>query len=1004
MIPEWETRLKDLAKSCDYGTLNSELVRDRFIVGLQDENLQRKLLREEKLTLEKAVDTAKTWEATKLQLKQITNENNADEQVSFVTRKHYKNRFGKENKPQMHESKQRFQAPRMSNAEGKCAWCGQQPFHKNGRSGCPAQGKNCSKCGKLNHFAKVCLSNATVPKPIRTEVTEPKSVYEVVSYESDDSIYHIDHEVHTVKAKQGKSKGEKYFANLDIASQGKCFTKIKCQIDTAATVNVMPISHLETLANIDNIVQPSLCRLKMYDNSTLIPEGQCTLSCKRNGRMYLLDFQITEASNKYPLISGSDCVRLKLVDIKADEILHMVYDTQPTRKLTEEIIRHEYSDVFKGLGCIGNDYKIEVDDVKQVIATARRWPISKVDAIKEKLFEMEDAKIKKKRVEKATPWVSNMVAVERKDKLRICIDPVHTFNTAIKRQHYQLPTLEEQLPKLANAKVFSLVDALNGFTQIPLDEESSYLTTMQTPIGRVRWLRLPYGITSAPEEYQRRHSEVIKGLDGVANIADDTLVYGCGETIEEAEKDHDRKLIALLERCRQRNLKLNIKKLKFKQAEVQFMGHLLTREGTKPDKTKVDGIVSMPEPKDKKSVQRYLGMLNYLNKFCKNLSEHCKPLRDYVHDKENWSEAQSNAFLKSKELLTSAPTLRYYDVNSPCTVQVDASDYGLGACIMQGGQPIAYSSRSLTDCEKRYAQVEKECLAICFGMSRFDQYVYGKSDITVETDHKPLESIFKKPLSRAPKRIQKMIMRLQRYNFSVIYKRGQLMYLADTLSREPQQTKCDKTDFEVFATEVQNMDIKSPKISPATLKELQDGTKADKVLNSLSQVIINGSPDNRNKVQSNLSQFFTFRDELTVNDGVVFKGLHRSHQGVESCLRRARDYLFWHGMSAGIKDTCANCSMCASFSVQLAKQPMMSHEIPLLPWQYVSQDLFTLNREDYLITVDHYSDSIEVDKLHDTTASSVVEMSKCQFSRHGIPKTVVTDNGPQFVSSEYELL
>ena len=201
---------------------------------------------------------------------------------------------------------------------------------------------------------------------------------------------------------------------------------------------------------------------------------------------------------------------------------------------------------------------------------------------------------------------------------------------------------------MANAKVFSLVDALNGFTQIPLDEESSYLTTMHTPIGRVRWLRLPYGITSAPEEYQRRHSEVIEGLDGVANIADDTLVYGCGETIEEAEKDHDRKLIALLERCRQRNLKLNIKKLKFKKAEVQFMGHLLTREGTKPDKTKVDAIVSTPEPKDKKSVQRYLGMLNYLNKFCENLSEHCKPLRDYVHAKENWSEAQSKAFLMSK--------------------------------------------------------------------------------------------------------------------------------------------------------------------------------------------------------------------------------------------------------------------------------------------------------------------------------------------------------------------
>ena len=243
------------------------------------------------------------------------------------------------------------------------------------------------------------------------------------------------------------------------------------------------------------------------------------------------------------------------------------------------------------------------------------------------------------------------------------------------------------------------------------------------------------------------------------------------------------------------------------------------------------------------------------------------------------------------------------------------------------------------------------------------------------------------------------------------------MYLADTLSREPQQTKCDETYFEVFATEVQNMDNKAPKISPATLKELQDRTKADKVLNSSSQVIINGWPDNQNKVQSNLSHLFTFRDELTVNGAVVFKGLqvcipanmqkdmlrkiHRSHRKLSKACKRL--FILARHVSRNQRHLCKLQYVCI-FSVQLAKQPMMSHEIPLLQWQYVSQDLFTLNREDYLITVDRYSDFIEVDKLHDTTASSIVEMSKCQFSRHGIPKTFVTDNGPQFVSSEYELL
>ena len=173
------------------------------------------------------------------------------------------------------------------------------------------------------------------------------------------------------------------------------------------------------------------------------------------------------------------------------------------------------------------------------------------------------------------PWVSNMVAVEH-NKLRLCIDPVQTINRGIQQRHFQLPISKEVLPKLANTKVFSLVNVLNSFTQVPLDESSSYLTTMHTPIGRVRWLRIPYVIASAPEEYQQRQMKVLEGLDGVANIADDTLVYGCSNSIEEAEQDHDATFTALTERCRERNLKLNAKKLRFKQQSLPFMGHILT--------------------------------------------------------------------------------------------------------------------------------------------------------------------------------------------------------------------------------------------------------------------------------------------------------------------------------------------------------------------------------------------------------------------------------------------
>ena len=178
----------------------------------------------------------------------------------------------------------------------------------------------------------------------------------------------------------------------------------------------------------------------------------------------------------------------------------------------------------------------------------------------------------------------------------------------------------------------------------------------------------------------------------------------------------------LLERCCQRNLKLNVKKLRCKEKTVPFMGHVLTSTGVQPDPAKVQAIVSMPEPEDARAAQRFLGMVNYVSKFCPDLSAICKPVRNYLYnDNVPWAESQQAAFKEAKELIASAPTLNYYDVTQTCMLQVDTSEYGLGAALLQHGQPVAFASRSLSEGERWYAQIEKECLTICFGMIRFDQ-------------------------------------------------------------------------------------------------------------------------------------------------------------------------------------------------------------------------------------------------------------------------------------------
>ena len=175
-----------------------------------------------------------------------------------------------------------------------------------------------------------------------------------------------------------------------------------------------------------------------------------------------------------------------------------------------------------------------------------------------------------------------VIVMKRNGRVRLCIDP-KPLNTALKRNHYPLPVIDDILPSLANAKVFTVMDAKNGFWQVQLDTESSMLTTFETPWGKYRWLRMPMGIAPAPEEFQRRLNNTIRNLDGVLADADDILIYGVGDTEEEAICDHDRKLTVFMERCREKNLKINRDKMKLRESSVLYLGHRITAEGVRVD-------------------------------------------------------------------------------------------------------------------------------------------------------------------------------------------------------------------------------------------------------------------------------------------------------------------------------------------------------------------------------------------------------------------------------------
>ena len=419
-----------------------------------------------------------------------------------------------------------------------------------------------------------------------------------------------------------------------------------------------------------------------------------------------------------------------------------------------ESVFDSFPDIFQGLGHLPGKYHIDIDpEVTPVQHCQRNVAVAMKAALKTKLAELVEMKVITP-VDQPTDWISSIVVVKRNDKLRICLDS-KDLNKAIRRPKYPIPSIEDILPNLAKAKVFSVLDAKIGFRQIELDEVSSFLTCFWTPFGRYRWLRMPFGISSAPEEYQRRQHEVIAGLKRVECIADDLLVCGSGDTFEEAVKDHDSNLKALLMRARQKKLVFNKDKLRYKLTSVSYMGYLLTSDGLKTDPSKIEAVKIMPIPTDVPSVQRFVGFVNYLARFLPKLSEICEPLRRLTDKNVVWKRTgqHQSAFDRICRLATEAPVLKYFDTNENVVIECDASKVGLGATLLQNDQPVAYASRSLTQTEQRYARIEKECLAIVFACEKFEHYILGK-DVVVKSDHKPLEVIFKKPLLNAPKRLQ----------------------------------------------------------------------------------------------------------------------------------------------------------------------------------------------------------------------------------------------------------
>ena len=1007
------TEITKLSKDCQFDTLTDTLITSKIVCGIRGDRLKRKLLGTSDLNLARAIDMCRAYETTSKQMEALNQDKTESKTVNVL---------------------------KSGGATQVCGKCGRH----HALNKCPAYGQQCHSCYGYNHFAVVC-------KKSQEGTTNSSSTVRGSSHrgrshrgrmrgrghgrgqrvhilrESSDEEYYEDEEtdeqplfvavVTDSTTKDKNSQQSKWHVNLKC--NNKCF---KCKIDTGAECNVMSRRDFEYLKLDEKDMVKTKSRLTSYSGHKINSVAKITIACEYKNIMHPITFHVVDGDS--PTLLGVDTsenelklvTRVNSVSTEGHDEYVRCNANVPVESrhgsLIESEMLKQYQDVFTGLGCMKGKVAIRLkDDVKPVIHPPRTVPIALKEKLRVELNRMEELGVIAKQVE-PTEWVNSLVTVVKPNQdLRVCIDP-KDLNEAICREHYPMNTIEKVSSNLSGAKLFTVFDARSGYWQLELDEESSHYCTMNTPFGRYRFLRAPFGLNNIPEIFQAKMSSLFENVEGVEVVMDDILIWG------KTEAEHDQRVHKVLNILREANVKLNKEKLKFKKTEIAYLGHKVTADGLGIDPGKVRAVLEMQKPSDIPSLQRFLGMLTYVQRFIPDLAEKNAPLRELLLKDVawEWSARHEACYQELIQLLCNAPVLAFYNPCKPLILSVDASSKGLGAALIQEGKPVAYASRALTKCEQNYAQIEKELLAIAYGCKRFHNYVSFR-EVVVETDHKPLEAIFCKPLHKTPLRLQRMLMGLQRYKLNVMYKKGSELIIADALSRaylpetEANLGPCE-TPLEVYLIKEQ-----AP-LSPAKFEEFKAATSQDEVLSEVVELTVKGWPNSKENCPLKCREYWSVHDELCVADGVLFRGsrvvipsrlrkdmlnrIHETHAGIIKCKRRARVSVYWPGMSKQIEDIISQCTECLENSRQQEREPMLSQDIPNGPWVKVASDVFEFQGVQYLVVVDYYSKFPEVYCLNqDLRARAVINAHMSIFARHGIPRELVSDNARYYDCAEF---
>lgn len=1013
-IQELAARIRQDAATCDFASIQDpqdEALRTRFICSINNEAVLKALfkIKDDELDFARAIQIAiEVEDAAK-----VAKETVYGSKPKLVNKVHHLKASPQHRKPGRTSKPAIKECDRQASPCGRCG----QKDHK--AFTCPYKSFECNYCHLKGHLEAACRKKQRQAR--RNQVkhiseSEKCEVLHAVSRGAGIPLPRLEVPV--------KVKGLTYEAELDTGA-GKSFITEELWHE----LGTPPLQ--ETRIPYASASQHSMPVLGEFVGSASSPvaEKDCDI------RLIVTTVPGLNLLGREAIVAMGISVDEALKKARRNpSVVEKISDgLQPNIKLKERCrkLAENFSELFKPeLGCLqGVELNVRFKpEAEPVFHKPRPVPL----ALQEELAQVYDSGIAGgiwKPVafnDYGTPVVPIKKALlpgQAKAALRVCGDYSGTVNPQLEPHRQPMPLPEDLLQKLGGGCGFTKIDLADAYNQVKLAPESQRRLALSTHRGVLLQCRLPFGISSAPGYFQEIMEQVTQDLPGVCVYLDDILVSGANPD------EHVENLRRLLKRLEEKGFRCRWEKCQFAQPCVEYLGHLLSREGIGKG-SKVDAVLKMPAPTDVPGLKAFMGSVQFYGKFLPNLSTIAEPLHRLTQKNTpwQWGTEQQQAFQHLKELLSSDNVLAHFDPALPVGLACDASSVGIGAVLFHrypdgSERPIRNESKTLTATQRKYSQIQKEAMAIVFGLKKFYQYLYGRHFILV-TDHKPLVSLFH-PHKATPglvaNRLARWAFLLSQFDYEIEFRKTADHQNADALSRLPMggDTGFDGEEDDEDVDTVLTISTIGQQLYPADSNALQRESKKDQTLSLVMRYTQEGWPARGESGNEDVEKFRKLENSLTTCNGCLLHGvrvviptslqeavlgiLHLSHLGIQRMKQLARTAVYWPNIDDDIERLGKHCTTCAEHQNKPPKAVVHPWMMPEKPWSRLHLDhAINFMGANWLVMIDAYSKYPCIAQTQSISTKTTVELLERDFAHFGYPHALVTDNAPTFTSGEFQ--